>query len=214
MGMWTTWQSRKSLWPGAVGFIILFLGAAGTFKLPQIQLVNTVMIFIGVFILTEGLFRCGVEKHIASDADDIGREKATQELQIAKWRILITSGNLNSNLYVDWNKGKIREIIQTKLEEGVEIEIISGANIDSRSLTMFKELGCRHPNLRLYIYPGNPEPHGTLVDDKFLRLEEQHRPGDATHKAIYVKKPGIGGSWFLAMFDKYKSQAGNPIVKG
>ena len=160
-----------------IGSLMVIAGVALSIKWGQsVGLVAGMFIIIGGGMLSEGLLRASKLDEIAQDADQ-AQEKLAEMISAARQRILITSGCLDAGAWVRWQNGKVAQLLRAKLEQQVEVEIVTG-EIDQESWPVFKDLLGKFPKqLRIYQYQGNPAPHGLLVDDAQLRLESRHTLG-------------------------------------
>lgn len=184
-----------------LGSLSLALGAVSALALfPNAGLVNGCLIVIGLLTVGEGLLRRqGFE---ICRQSDVAQEKIASMLRRAKHSVLITSGSLNPKAYNE----EFKILLEAKLNDGVEVEIVCGKTVSEEAKEIFKDL-IHFPNLSLFQLDGNPGPHGMLVDDQALRIEKPHATGSKIRENIYIEKPTTAAAVFRTTFERYKERA-------
>lgn len=189
---------------GGVLLVIAGLVFWGFGRLPQA--VAGVFFIIGGILITEGLLR---RHHLLFNVEeDEARttEKLKAMIDAAQRFIYLTTGAFHHAVY-----GQLEEVLRRKLENHVEVEIVSGENLSPESEVLARSLAAKYKNFRFHVYPGNPSPHGILVDDKRLRVERPHEFGAPVRSNVYVTNPSVGASLFMKRFGQYKSGS-QPLI--
>jgi phosphatidylserine/phosphatidylglycerophosphate/cardiolipin synthase-like enzyme len=168
-----------------------------------VVILGTLLFLLGVVMLFEGGIRLKFFEELSTEEEILARLK--EMIYSARRNILITTGSLNARAY---KYDRVNELIKKKVKEGVDIQIICGGNINSKSLQEFSDLLLTHPNFAIYLTTENPYPHGMLIDDKSrLRLETYHSPHERVRLNTYFKNPGVAALNFKRDFEKYKQHS-------
>jgi hypothetical protein len=203
--------TRPFDWPNRVAWNAVFglgcLAVAAFFVVPagpRIPVLAGLLLAVGGLTLAE----VGVRLVTLDETSSNHRDKMLRMLERAERRIIATSGHLNASAWVDWESGSVPRVLAAKAARGVRIELLC-QSIDARTRSVLLGIQARFPG-SVHIYQNrseNPVPHGLLVDDVALRLEQPHDWASQTRGNAYIRQPNIAAAVFLAAFEDYKDAA-------
>lgn len=125
------------------------------------------------------------------------QEKIRSMIRAAKTRIRLNTGTLNYEVY-----GDLLPDLEAAVRRGVRIQIAVN-KLDQRMSLGLRSLLC-HAGVEVVDCSRKPFPHGMLIDDSQLRIEEFHPSNihlDYERKNIFIRSPGLAGLIFSSRFD-------------